>query len=71
MSNTVDRLVDATHVRAKVTRGGKPVSDMTLHRWLAKGVVPRPDRIIEGKRYWKESIIDAALGLARPDGGEE
>lgn len=58
-----DKLIDAATVRAKVTRGGRPVSDMSLHRWIRKGVLPAPEKVIEGKRYWRESTINTALGL--------
>lgn len=59
-----DRLVDAATVRSKVQKGDRPVSDMTLFRWVRKGVIPPPDRVIEGKRFWRESTIDRALGLS-------
>lgn len=62
-----DRLIDSRAVRGKVTRNGKPVSDMTIHRWLKRNVLPTPDKIIEGKRYWRESVINRALGLDTPE----
>jgi hypothetical protein len=63
MSTITDRLIDSRAVRMKFVRGDREPSDMTLYRWIRKGVCPPPDLVIERKRYWRESTIDRAFGL--------
>ena len=32
----------------------------TLARWTARGVIPPPDEVIAGRRYWHEHELEAA-----------
>ena len=55
--NDVERDALITAAEARHLAGG--VSDMTLWRWIPKGIVPQPI-IIERRRYWRRSeYIDA------------
>lgn len=50
-----DRLITAEEVRR--IAGG--ISDMTLWRWLKRGILP-PPLVIERRRYWwRGAILDA------------
>ena len=51
---TPDPLIPRRGLRAVVT-----VSDMTLHRWLTKGLFPAPAMTMCGLRYWHASDIAA------------
>ena len=62
-----DRLITADEVRR--IAGG--ISDMTLWRWLKRGILPSP-LVIERRRYWwKEAILDALQRAGRSDGRPE
>jgi predicted DNA-binding transcriptional regulator AlpA len=54
-----ERLIDARELRRRV-----PISDPTLWRWIAAGIIPPPRRI-GGKRYWPESVADALVNGER------
>lgn len=51
-----DVLIDSAAARALA--GG--ISDMTLRRWIARGILPKP-RHIERRRFWKRGEVLAAL----------
>lgn len=57
-----DRLITAEDVRR--IAGG--ISDMTLWRWLKRGILPQP-LVIERRRYWWREAIVAALQRAGGD----
>lgn len=40
------------------------VSDMTLWRWVRKGILPEPQRI-NGRNYWREADV-LAVQAGRP-----
>ncbi|WPL17554.1 hypothetical protein Thiowin_02579 [Thiorhodovibrio winogradskyi] len=62
-----DRLITAEEVRR--IAGG--ISDMTLWRWLKRGILP-PPLVIERRRYWwKEAILDALQCAGRGDARPE
>jgi hypothetical protein len=46
-------------VRAVAERYGG-ISLRTVDRWLAKKIIPPPDRMISGRRYWLVEKLDAA-----------
>ncbi len=50
-----------TSAEARRLAGG--ISDMSLWRWIKKGVVPQP-LVIERRRYWKRADFIAALNEA-------
>lgn len=51
-------------------RCGK-ISSMTVHRWVAKGILPEPIKI-NGRNYWRESDVDALLAkAAKAEGGAQ
>lgn len=54
-----DQLVVSAEVRSLA--GG--ISDMTLWRWVRKGIVPRP-LVIERRRYWRRAELIASLEAA-------
>jgi hypothetical protein len=55
-----DALIDAAAVR--MLAGG--ISDMTLRRWVARGILPEP-RHIERRRFWRRGALLAALAAHR------
>jgi len=65
-ARALDELIDAAAVR----RLCGSVSDMTIRRWCARGILPKP-RHIERRRYWRRGDVIAALDAHRepaPDG---
>ena len=54
-----DELIDSATARRLA--GG--ISDMSLWRWLRKGIVPKP-MYIERRRYWRRGEFLAALDAA-------
>lgn len=50
----IDPLVDSTEARKAA--GGKRRE--TLSRWITSGVFPRPDRIINGRNFWRRSTLE-------------
>jgi predicted DNA-binding transcriptional regulator AlpA len=52
-------------------RCGK-ISGMTVHRWVAAGILPKPIKI-NGRNYWRESDVDALLakGTQAAEGGAQ
>lgn len=54
-----DRLITADEVRRLA--GG--ISDMTLWRWIQRGIAPAP-LVIERRRYWWRSAVIASLTRA-------
>ncbi|WP_051023788.1 helix-turn-helix transcriptional regulator [Thiorhodovibrio frisius] len=43
------------------------ISDMTLWRWLKRGILPSP-LVIERRRYWwREAILDSLQCAGRSD----
>lgn len=55
-----DNLIDASRVRALCGN----VSDMTIRRWIARGILPSPMHI-ERRRYWRRGDVLAALAAHR------
>ena len=51
-TETPEKLMAAPSVRAAFDG----ISDMTLHRWLEKKILP-PPVYINGRRYWPVSVI--------------
>lgn len=51
---------DALITAAKARRLAGGISDMTLWRWLTKGIIPQPI-IIERRRYWRRGEYVASL----------
>jgi DNA-binding transcriptional MerR regulator len=49
------RLLPAAHV---ATRYG--VHLRTVSRWVARGVIPPPDQVINGRRYWLFETLEQA-----------
>jgi hypothetical protein len=49
------RLVGARAVAVRYS-----IALRTVDRWLSKKVIPPPDRIINGRRYWLVSNLDEA-----------
>lgn len=35
------------------------VTDRTLDRWLKAGIFPRPDRVINNRRYWRTATVES------------
>ena len=60
----VDPLLDSTRVRLYF--GG--ISEMSLHRWLAKRGFPQPDLRVGQRRFWRTSTVEAwiARQILRP-----
>ena len=54
-----DELITAADARRLC--GG--ISDMSLWRWIKRGVIPEP-LVIERRRYWKRAVFIAALDAA-------
>lgn len=54
-----------TSAEARRLSGG--ISDMSLWRWLKKGILPQPLKI-ERRRYWKRGEFVAALEAAGQNG---
>ena len=52
MTEAEGPLINSNAVRARL--GG--VSAMTLHRWIARGILPAPV-YINGRRYWRTADI--------------
>jgi hypothetical protein len=50
------RLVSSRGVTARYG----DISLRTLDRWIARGVVPKPDRVIAGRRYWHWESLEQA-----------
>ena len=50
------RLVSSRGVTARYGN----ISLRTLDRWIARGVVPKPDQTIAGRRYWYWESLDLA-----------
>lgn len=48
---------------AEVRRLAAGISDMSLWRWIRKGIIPAP-MMIERRRYWRRAEIIAALNAA-------
>ena len=61
----LDALLPATKVRELI--GGK--SDMTLHRYIASGTLPKPI-YLNRRRYWRASTVAQWLD-ARDDAAEQ
>jgi predicted DNA-binding transcriptional regulator AlpA len=55
-----DALIDAAAVRQMC--GG--ISDMTLRRWIARGILPQPQHI-ERIRRWRRGAVLSALAAHR------
>ncbi len=55
VSPSATRLVPA---RAVASRYG--ISLRSVDRWLAKEVLPAPDRIVNGRRYWLLASLERA-----------
>lgn len=54
-----DPLLSSREVKARL--GG--VSDMTVHRWLQRGILPAPVQIAR-RNYWRSSEIEAVVASA-------
>lgn len=50
-----------TSAECRYLAGG--ISDMTLWRWIRRGIVPQP-LVIERRRYWRRGEFLAALQAA-------
>jgi hypothetical protein len=55
-----DTLIDAAELR-RICGG---ISDMTVRRWCARGILPEP-RHIERRRFWRRGDVAAALAAHR------
>jgi predicted DNA-binding transcriptional regulator AlpA len=51
-----EKLITTRQLRERV--GG--VSEMTIWRWVQRGLLPKP-RKINSRNYWPESVIDGLL----------
>ena len=54
--------------QANVKRQAGGISDMSVWRWLKKGILPQPIKI-NNRNYWRQSWVDQAL--ARVSGLEQ
>jgi hypothetical protein len=54
-SPVVKRVLPA---RAVATRYG--IHLRSIARWVARGIIPPPDRLINGRRYWLVESLDQA-----------
>ncbi|KAA6184145.1 transcriptional regulator [Thiohalocapsa marina] len=54
---------DALITAAEARRLAGGISDMTLWRWLRKGIIPQPI-VIKRRRYWRRGEYLAALHSA-------
>lgn len=54
-----DRLVNRRELRGTI-----PGADMTIWRWIKKGLFP-PPIVINGRRYWRASDIERWLAERR------
>jgi len=59
-ANAHDDLIDAAELR-RICGG---ISDMTIRRWIARGILPSPMHI-ERRRYWRRGDVLAALAAHR------
>jgi hypothetical protein len=48
------------HLKARATADRYNTTIRTLNRWVEKGVIPAPDLIVCGKRYWKLATLEEA-----------
>ena len=55
-----DTLLTAAEVRALCGH----ISDMSLRRWIARGILPEPRHIMR-VRYWRRGAVLAALAAHR------
>ena len=51
---------------AVVRRHFGGISDMTIWRWVHKGILPAPVKI-NGRNYWREADIAAVQSKGQPD----
>ncbi len=47
-------------------RLAKPIHKATVDRWINAGVLP-PPVIVNGRRYWRDDVVDARLSELFPD----
>lgn len=60
ISSDRDVLIDAAELR-RICGG---ISDMTVRRWCARGILPEPQHI-ERRRFWRRADVAAALAAHR------
>jgi predicted DNA-binding transcriptional regulator AlpA len=61
--NEADATDDPLLPSGKVREEFGGISNMTVHRWVANGTLPKPKKI-NGRNYWRQSWIARVKGDA-------